>query len=97
LSNIVKDEQKDGTWIPPIIFNNTDKNIMVIESHNPDLFIRRQGNHTNSPLTSVNEDFLYKGSENILDFRVGHKLTFQCDFQLHAYPFDTQVCMIQVK
>jgi hypothetical protein len=76
LSNIVKEEQKSGTWIPPIVFNNTDENVMVIESHKTSLFIKKQGNDTKSPLTSVDEDFLYKGSENILDFRVGHKLAF---------------------
>ena len=97
LSNIVKEEQKSGTWIPPIVFNNTHHNARVTDSRNTELFIRRQGNHTKSPLTAVNEDFLYKGSENMLDFRVGHKLKFQCHLLLHAYPFDTQVCMIQVR
>lgn len=94
--NIIKQENKDQVWIPPLVFNNTYENIMVRNEENSILFIKKRGNHTNAPLTSINEDFYYKGSENILALTIEYDLTFQCEFQLQGYPFDTQVCMIEV-
>ena len=96
LTNLVKEENKRNIWIPEILFSNTDENIKVVNGPRTILFIDKQGSHTIAPLTSLNEDFFYKGSENMLVLNVGYTLSFQCKFQLNAYPFDTQTCRIEV-
>ena len=95
-TNLVKEENKNDVWIPALVFNNTNKNVMIQNGPKSALFVRKKGKHVNSPLTSVNEDFFYKGSENTLILKVDYSLTFQCDFVLNTYPFDTQTCTIQV-
>ena len=94
--NIVKEESKSQVWIPSLVFNNTYEDIMVTNKVNSILLIHKQGNHTTAPLASINEDFYYKGSENMLSLQIGYDLTFQCEFQLKNYPFDTQKCLIEV-
>ena len=96
LTNLVKEENKEKIWIPELLFSNTDENIKVVNGPRTNLFINKEGLHTIAPLTSLNEDFFYKGSENMLVLNVGYTLSFQCKFQLNAYPFDTQTCMIEV-
>ena len=96
LKNLVWKENRAKLWIPPLVFNNTDENVMVADQPNAFLFIFKRGNHSNAPLTSVNEDYYYEGSENYLVLWIDYDLTFRCDFQLKHYPFDTQICNIEV-
>ena len=96
LTNLVKEESKSQLWIPPLVFNNTDANIVVTDQTNAILFINKQGNHTIAPLTSIDEDFYYKGEENVLVLMGSHEMTFDCNFQLERYPFDSQICKIEV-
>lgn len=96
LTNLVKEENKAQIWLLELVFNNTNKDVMTTNGPNSALFINKQGNPTNAPITNINEDFYYKGSENKLVLTIGHDLTFQCDFQLKHYPFDTQRCLIEI-
>ena len=94
--NIIKEENKEQVWIPTLVFSNTYQDVMLTNEGNAVLRIIKQGNHTVAPLTSVNEDFYYEGSENMLSLLGTFALFFQCDIQLQGYPFDTQTCNIEV-
>ena len=96
LTNLVREEHKSQLWIPPLVFNNTDENIMVTDQTTAVLFINKRGGHTAAPLTSINEDLYYEGSENVLVLKIDYDLTFRCNFHLGDYPFDTQICKIEV-
>ena len=39
---------------------------------------------------------IFSGSENRLTMRQTYTKTFQCQYQLHHYPFDTQVCYMLI-
>lgn len=97
-TNLVNEENKAKVWIPNLVFNNTGKDVMVTNEPKAILFIDKQGHRTQDhlSLTPINEDFYYEGSENMLVLKIGYELTFQCEFQLQGYPFDTQTCMIEV-
>ena len=96
LTNLIGYERATDIWIPPLIFNNTNKNVVVVHSETASLFVNKRGQAKVESLSSVNENFLYQGSENILEYRIDYEMTYNCVFDLAAYPFDTQTCTIQV-
>ena len=96
LTNLIGHEKATDLWIPPLIFNNTKKNVKVVHSETANLFVNQRGPAKVESLSSVNENFLYQGSENILVYRIDYEMTYNCVFDLTAYPFDTQTCTIQV-
>ena len=96
LTNLAAPEKVNEVWIPPLIFNNTKKNIMISRDHTAGLFINKMGKHTMADISSVNENFYFDGSENVLIYRMDYELTCNCIFQLTKYPFDKQTCEIEV-
>ena len=97
LTNLVGYQNMEKIWIPPLIFNNTKKNIMVVPQPTASLFINKRGNYTVAPPSSVNEDFYYQGSENVFVYKIDYEMTCNCIFNLYEYPFDTQTCEIEVR
>ena len=63
--------------------------------------IERNGTANISPLTDVQNNHIYKGSENELILSRVYTTNFICEFELASYPFDIQKCsmifVMQVK
>ena len=95
-SNLIGGEEKGFLWIPPLIFNNSASNQMIVDGPSTQMFVLRHGEGEPFPISNVNEGETYKGSENPLLFASNYILTHHCVFELYLYPFDTQRCEIQV-
>ena len=52
---------------------------------------REEGIGSLSGLSTLDETMIFKGSKNTLIMSQTYTHTFQCVFELSAYPFDTQV------
>ena len=96
-SNLIGGEEKSLIWIPPLIFNNTETNEMIVDDPASSMFVHRRGDGEFFDLSNVGEGDIYKGSENPLLFTSKYVLTHHCVFELYYYPFDTQKCEIQVR
>ena len=96
LTNLLGYQKSTEIWIPPLIFNNTKQNVMVALDPTASLFINKRGSPKMAPRSSVNEDFHYRGSENVFVYRVDYEMTYNCEFILFKYPFDTQTCQIEI-
>ena len=95
-TNFAKPEKITKIWKPALILNNTIKDIMISRDEPSVLSIKRMGKPTMSSHTEVNEDFYFRGDENILSYRMNLETTCSCIFNLRHYPFDKQTCEIQV-
>ena len=95
-TNFAKPEKISKIWIPPLILNNTKKDIMISRDKTSVLSIKKIGKPTMSSHTEVHEDFFFRGDENLLLYRMNIETTCNCIFNLHYYPFDKQTCEIQV-
>ena len=90
-------EKDIGTlWLPKVIYENTDQKETTRLGDNWEwetrvVVRRQQENGTLSGLESVDETEIFKGSENSLVMNQTYTHTFQCNYQLSYYPFDTQV------
>ena len=94
--NALTQEDIQKLWLPEVIYENTDqkestrlgetwewKTIVVVR--------REEENGTMSGPESVDETEVFSGSENSLVMNQTYTHTFQCNYELSHYPFDTQV------
>ena len=87
-------------WLPKLVYENIDqkettRRVWFGEFGNgewgTDVIVKREGNYSTSELNVLDETEIFKGSENSLVMIQTYTHTFQCNYQLSAYPFDTQV------
>ena len=82
-------------WLPKVIYENTDQKETTKLGSNwewgTSLVVKQEGNPTMSGANTIEETDLFNGYENSLVMSQTYTHTFQCAFELSAYPFDTQV------
>ena len=83
-------------WLPELVYENTDqKETTRLGEYGKgewktNVIVKKVKNGTMSGLESV-EAMIFKGSENNLVMNQTYTHTFQCNYKLSNYPFDTQV------
>ena len=102
--NALTQENIDKLWLPEVIYENTDDKestrlgeIGAGEWKTSIVVRREEENGVMSGLESVDETEVFNGSRNILVMNQTYTHTFQCNYQLSRYPFDTQVYTIYYK
>ena len=94
--NTIGKEEMAMIWTPPIIFNNTLEVETSRQNGFSKIFIDKQGKHFVPPPSIIDETFHYTGSDNALYLLAEYDLVLYCKFELECYPFDTQMCTIEV-
>jgi hypothetical protein len=80
-------------WLPYVVYDNTDMNdaVQLEDGLKTTVVISREGSFTRSSSSSVDEIEHFRGEENALTMQQTYTKRFQCQYQLHRYPFDRQV------
>ena len=86
--------EQPGIWVATVIFANSPNNDFSVTDAKASLTVERQGNSSISPYDELQEVAYYEGSENPVTYRRKFKKDFACNFELHTYPFDTQVRVV---
>ena len=96
--NVLTEEDLFKLWLPKVIYENTDQkeNTRLGEygsgEWETEVIVRREEKDgVMSGLEHVEEREIFKGSENSLVMNQTYTRTFQCNYKLSHYPFDTQV------
>ena len=95
--NALSEDNIKNLWLPEVIYENTDqKESSRLGDGNwewrTDVVVKREEeNGVMSGLHSVDESEVFNGSRNSLVMNQTYTHTFQCNYQLSYYPFDTQV------
>ena len=94
--NALSEKDIDTLWLPKVIYENTDQKESTRLGTNWEwetrVVVRReQQEGTMSGLELIDETEIFEGSENSLVMNQTYTHTFQCNYQLSYYPFDTQV------
>ena len=102
--NVVGKDQQKLLWIPPLVFNNSDDGRTLSVHHEGEgqpmmsiLIERRKDNRFDVAGPSVlDETHFYKGHENLLVLSTEYNMVLHCNYKLEDYPFDTQICNMEV-
>ena len=95
--NLPTKKERRKLWMPVLIFENTAENYETPVDEKARIYVERLGNYTVSSMGEIEEIAYYKGSENRLQYIRTFHLRFKCEFKLHKFPFDTQVCKIKLR
>ena len=82
-------------WLPLIIYDNTDQKDSTrlgwINEWLTRVSVDKEGPFSRSGINDVDEAEIFEGNENTLVMTQTYTHTFQCQYMLQKYPFDTQV------
>ena len=92
--NVVSDSEH--IWIPTLCFHNTETKATTLTDLKSKMYIDRNGSLTYSTPEVLENTHYYKGSENWLTQTRTYDVAFICKYKLLWYPFDTQICHINI-
>ena len=91
--NALTDADIVTLWLPYVIYANTDmKEAVQLEDElKTNLVVTREGNFIRNSNIEIDETEVFKGKDNTLAMFQTYTKSFQCQYHLQNYPFDTQV------
>jgi hypothetical protein len=94
--NALSDEEIGSLWLPYVIYANTDMKeaVQLEDGLKTTIVVAREGNFTRNEIYEVDEVEIFSGDENTLTMKQTYTKSFQCQYMLHRYPFDTQVTFV---
>jgi hypothetical protein len=88
--------QLEEIWLPRLIFSNCIQETRLMFDDFSALIVQRRGKPTPNPVTEIPENEIFTGAENPFLYNGTYELEFNCEFELHKFPFDFQNCHIDV-
>jgi len=95
-ANALAIEEVQKLWIPFLVFDNTENNEATKGTEDTELTLSREGDFIGSEDTVVEEINIFEGKFNRITFEQVFTKTFKCVYKLQLYPFDTQVCKVNL-
>ena len=92
--NVVSNSE--NIWIPTLCFHNTETKATTLTDLKSKMFIDRNGSLSYSTPEVLENTHYYQGSENWLTQTRTYDVAFICKYKLLWYPFDTQICHINI-
>ena len=102
--NALSQKEIENMWLPLVIYDNTDQNeaVKLAEDVDTTVTVSKEGGFTPSGIDVTDEIKIYEGNPmaltggNPVEMRQTYSKEFKCEYQLHRYPFDIQVCAIDM-
>jgi hypothetical protein len=86
----------ENIWIPKLRFHNTESKATTMSDSESWITIKREGNFSYSDAGSLENTHNYVGSENEITQTRTYNINFICNYMLGYYPFDTQICFMNI-
>ena len=93
-SNVPTEAEIASLWLANVIFSNTKDNEATYLTPDTIIAVMREGTIAHADAEAVDEVNIFDGAENRITFQQNYAKYFKCEYQLHLYPFDTQVCAL---
>ena len=94
--NSVGPDERKKLWIPNLVFENSPFDAYIKNDALSSLIVHRESPTTLVLNSNLQENEESSGNLNSLEYARKFELELGCDFELHKYPFDTQMCSIVV-
>ena len=92
--NTLVESEKQNIWTPRLIFHNTDESTRTTTDSESVISVRREGNYTTSTIETIDNTYIFLGSENPLVMSRIYQTEWICDYEMNWFPFDTQKCQM---
>ncbi|XP_071531024.1 LOW QUALITY PROTEIN: uncharacterized protein [Panulirus ornatus] len=92
--NLLSRESVESIWTPRVFFSNAQGNVFTNLGQGARVECIRQGPSQPGPPDLTHEMNIFSGQENSLEMGQLYTATYNCDFDLVMFPFDTQVCSL---
>ena len=96
-SNVITPSEMSQIWIPKLVFKNTKERKKSIVDEDAKVTVIRRSEGRQSDESSPENKITYDGKDNYLLYSRYYNMVFECDFLMNWYPFDTQVCTIEIQ
>ena len=94
--NALKPTEISKIWFPFFNFENTKKKSLSLIDNKASLKVLRNGDGELSGSHETENKYIFDGYENYVEYRRFYSEELECQFHLHWYPFDTQLCYVEV-
>ena len=94
--NSIRPAETDQIWFPEFYFDNTREKVKNIIDDSAVLRVLRNGSGVLSSSEDTENKLIFQGGENWLQYQRFYSQIFHCHFSLHWYPFDHQVCYLDI-
>ena len=95
--NYIRPEETQQIWFPDFYFDNTREKVKSSIDGKSALSVVRNGPGVLTSLQDTENKLIFSGEENFIQYERFFSEEFHCDFYLHWYPFDQQLCFIHIK
>ena len=95
--NIINDETRESIWIPPLIFSNSKDNEILKNDEKTIISILKMAQPKFNSYKELHETTVYEGSQTLIKYHRKYSMIIICHYQLQYYPFDHQICTIDVE
>ena len=89
-------EEAKKIWFPHFVFDNTEHKEMDIIDEKAIFHVLKKGEGKRYKKYVLENKFVYEGKENYIEYQRNYAKHFDCHYQLHWYPFDTEECHIDI-
>ena len=96
--NTIPAKQAHQLWKPMLRFENglDNESILKYDPLSSSLMLKRNGGWKEASLDQFDEAEIFNSNETEFLMRTAHSLKFKCHFDLYFFPFDQQICFVQV-
>ena len=95
--NSIRPAETEKIWFPDFYFDNTKEKVKNIINDSAVLRVLRDGSGVLSSSEDTENKLIFRGGENWLQYQRFYSQLFHCNFHLGWYPFDHQVCYLDIK
>ena len=95
--NIINDETRESIWIPPLYFSNSKDNEILKNDEKTIISILKMTQPKFNSNKELHEITVYEGSQTLIKYHRKYSMIVICHYQLQYYPFDHQICTIDVE
>ena len=92
--NTLVTKEKALIWTPVMVLDNTDKKTRTVTDDESVISIYREGDFLRTPVTTLDNIYLFNGEENSIEISRVYEERWICDYAMNWYPFDSQKCFM---
>ena len=96
--NVLSEDETDAIWTPQIVFYNTKGKEESVADERTILSVipGEEFKFDRTDQTTYENIYMFQGGENNLKLSKTHDTKFLCQYDMAWYPFDTQICTMDI-